>query len=198
MLGSTKGNTLQFIIDAIESGSLDAEIRIVISNKEHAYILERARKHHIRALYISQKGKSREEFDQEVSRILALEKIDLVLLIGYMRFLSKEFIGAWRYKVINVHPSLLPKFAGGMDLNIHQQVLDAHERVSGMTIHFVDEGADTGHIILQKECTVDPEETIDSLKAKVQLLEGEGFLEIIPLFAAGKITVRDSQVHIDD
>ena len=67
-----------------------------------------------------------------------------------------------------------------------------------MTIHFVDEGADTGHIILQKECTVDPEETIDSLKAKVQLLEGEGFLEIIPLFAAGKITVRDSQVHIDD
>lgn len=196
VLGSTRGTDLQYIIDAIKEGKLKASIDIVISNKEDAYILERAKKHNIEAIYISQKGKTREEFDREVMKILDEKKIDLVLLIGYMRFISKEFVEKWRNKIMNVHPSLLPKFAGGMDKNVHQAVLEAGEKESGMTIHFVDEGADTGPIILQKKCKIEQGETLDSLKEKVQKLEGEGFIEAIKLFTQGRLKVDEKKVNI--
>ena len=182
ILGSTKGTSLQPIIDAIKSDKLDASIELVISNKKDAYILERAKKHHLNPIFIDPNGKSREEFDREVMKLLDEKEIDLVLLIGYMRFISAEFVGKWRNKVINVHPSLLPKFAGGMDLNVHEEVIKAGESESGCTIHFVDEGADTGEIILQKKCPVVPGETPESLKEKVQKLEGEGFVEVIKNF----------------
>ncbi len=197
VLGSTRGTDLQAIIDAIESGKLkDVKISVVISNKEDAYILERARKHNLEAVFIGHKEKTREEFDREVMKVLDEKKIDLVLLIGYMRFLSNEFVDNWRNKIMNVHPSLLPKFAGGMDKNVHQTVLDAGEKESGMTIHFVDEGKDTGPIILQKKCTIEPNETVDSLKEKVQKMEGEGFIEVIALFRDNKIKVEDNKVVI--
>lgn len=197
VLGSTRGTDLQAIIDAIESGKLkDVEISVVISNKKEAYILERARKHNLEAVFISHKEKTREEFDSEVMKILDEKKIDLVLLIGYMRFLSNEFVDKWRNKIMNVHPSLLPKFAGGMDKNVHKTILDAGEKESGMTIHFVDEGADTGPIILQKKCTIEPDETVDSLKEKVQKMEGEGFIEAIELFRDNKIKVEDNKVIV--
>ena len=182
ILGSTKGTSLQPIIDAIKSDKLDASIELVISNKKDAYILERAKKHHLNPIFIDPNGKSREEFDREVMKLLDEKEIDLVLLIGYMRFISAEFVGKWRNKVINVHPSLLPKFAGGMDLNVHEEVIKAGESESGCTIHFVDEGADTGEIILQKKCPVVPGETPESLKEKVQKLEGERFVEVIKNF----------------
>lgn len=182
ILGSTKGTDMQAIIDAIAKKELDASIEIVISNKNNAYILERARKHNIEAIYISQKGKTREEFDQEAMKILDKKNIDLVLLIGYMRFLSKEFVSKWRGRVMNVHPSLLPAFAGGMDANVHEEVLKSGAKETGCTIHFVDEGADTGPIIAQKKCKIEPNETIESLKTKVQKLEGEAFIEAIKQF----------------
>jgi len=183
ILGSTKGTDMQAIIDAIAKKELDASIEIVISNKNNAYILERARKHNIEAIYISQKGKTREEFDQEAMKILDKKNIDLVLLIGYMRFLSKEFVSKWRGRVMNVHPSLLPAFAGGMDANVHEEVLKSGAKETGCTIHFVDEGADTGPIIAQKKCKIEPNETIESLKTKVQKLEGEAFIEAISKIA---------------
>ncbi len=185
VLGSTRGSDLQYIIDAIENGTLDASIEVVISNKEQAYILERARQHNLEAVYIPQK-ETREEFDREVMKILDEKNVGLVLLIGYMRFISPEFVDAWRNRIINVHPSLLPKFAAGMDKNVHQAVLDAGEKETGMTIHFVDEGADTGEIILQKKCAVEPGDTADTLKEKVQKLEGDGFIEVIQGFIEGK------------
>jgi len=195
VLGSTKGTDLQYIIDAIESGKLkDVSIEVVLSNKSAAYILERAREHDIPAVWIDQKDKTREEFDREVMKLLDEKKVDLVVLIGYMRFLSKEFVEKWRWKVINVHPSLLPKFAGGMDRNVHEAVLKAGEKESGMTIHFVDEGADTGPMILQKRCSIDAEETPDTLKEKVQKLEGEGFVEVVGMFRDGKISVSGGKV----
>ena len=123
-MGSTRGTDLQAIIDAIKNKKLDASIEIVISNKADAYILERARNYKIPALFIEQKGKTREEFDREVMKVLDEKNVDLVLLIGYMRFISKEFVDKWRNRVMNVHPSLLPKFAGGMDKNVHQAVQD--------------------------------------------------------------------------
>ena len=196
VLGSTKGTDLQAVIDAVESKELDAEIKIVISNKENAYILVRAESHDIKTLLISQKGKTREEFDREVMEALEKEKIDLVLLIGYMRILSKEFVEKWGLRTMNVHPSLLPKFAGGMDTNVHEEVLKAGEKESGMTIHFISERADDGPIIIQKRCRIDPDETIETLKEKVQKLEGKGFVEAIKLFAEGRIKVEGGKVII--
>lgn len=198
VLGSTKGSTLQYIIDAIEQEELDASIEVVISNKENPYILERARKYGIEAIYLQQLGKTRKEFDIEVMKILERKGIELVLLIGYMRYLSTEFVEKWRYKIMNVHPSLLPKFAGGMDLNVHKAVIDAGEKESGMTIHFVDEGPDTGPIILQKSCTIEPDDTPETLKQKIQLLEGEGFIEAIKFFQDGKIKVEKNKVIINE
>ena len=198
VLGSTKGTDLQAIIDAIEDGRLEAEVVVVISNKEQAYILERAKQHDITAHHIPMKDKSREQFDEEVMKILDEKNIDLVLLIGYMRFLSKPFVDKWRNKIMNVHPSLLPKFAGGIDKNVHQAVLDAGEKETGCTIHFVDEKADTGPIIIQKKCAVEVGETVDTLKAKVQKLEGEAFIDAIKLFAAGKLRVEGDNVVIEE
>ncbi len=106
VLGSTRGTDLQAIIDAIDSGKLkDVTISVVISNKEAAYILERAKKHNLEAVFIDQKDKTREEFDLEVMKLLDEKKIDLVLLIGYMRFLANEFVDKWRNKIMNVHTS---------------------------------------------------------------------------------------------
>ena len=198
VLGSTKGTDMQAIINAIDDDRLDAEIVVVISNKEEAYILERAEKAKLESLYISNKDKTREEFDEEVMKVLDEKKVDLVLLIGYMRFLSKPFVEKWENKIINVHPSLLPKFAGGMDMDVHQSVLDAGEKESGCTIHFVDEGADTGAIILQKTCDIEPGETADSLKTKVQMLEGDAFIEVIKLFSDKKINIKDGKVEISE
>tara|TARA_Y100000310_G_scaffold325394_1_gene388810 strand:+ start:2975 stop:3544 length:570 start_codon:yes stop_codon:yes gene_type:complete len=184
VLGSTKGTDLQYILDAIDDGRLKSiEVAVVISNKEHSGILELAKNHDIEAIHLSPKDKEKEAYDQEISKILKEKQVELILLIGYMKILSKEFVTEWERKILNVHPSLLPKFAANMDLNVHQAVLDSDEKESGMTIHYVDAGVDTGEIILQKKCTIEPEETAESLKAKVQKLEGEGFVEVLKEFS---------------
>ncbi|MDA1196891.1 MAG: phosphoribosylglycinamide formyltransferase [Nanoarchaeota archaeon] len=182
VLGSTKGTDLLHIIDAIDDKRLkNIEVVVVISNKEHSGILELARKNDLPAIYLSPKEK--EAYDQEISKILEEKKVELILLIGYMKILSKEFVKRWERKILNVHPSLLPKFAANMDLNVHQAAIDANETESGMTIHYVDESVDGGEIILQKKCDVQPGETAQSLKEKVQRLEGEGFVEVLKEFS---------------
>lgn len=187
ILGSTRGTDLQAIIDAIESGELNASIEIVISNKKDAYILERAKNHNLPAVYVpAKKEETREEYDQKLINQLTNYPIDLILLIGYMRIVSPLFINAYRGKIINVHPSLLPKFAGGMDLNVHEEVLKAGEKETGCTIHLVNETVDGGKILLQKKCAIEPGETVGSLKAKVQKLEGEAFIEVIKMYQENK------------
>ena len=178
-LGSTRGTDLQAIIDAIESNELNAKIEIVISNKPDAYILERAKKHNLLTQFVENKNKTREEFDGEVIKILEKYPVDLIILIGYMRILSPEFVHHYQSKIINVHPSLLPAFAGGMDLNVHEEVVKAGVKETGCTVHLVDEGVDTGKILLQKKCAVEPNDTAETLKAKVQKLEGEALIEVI-------------------
>lgn len=188
VLGSTKGTSLQPIIEAIERGELDARIELAISNQPDAYILERARQHGIRARYVdmmadrglaTERKKTRVEYDHEIMELLNQSRANLVLLIGYMRLLSPQFVSHWRQKIMNVHPSLLPKFAGEMDLDVHGDVLAAGEKETGCTIHWVDESKDTGEIIVQKKCSVEPHDTPESLKTKVQKLEGEAFIEAI-------------------
>jgi phosphoribosylglycinamide formyltransferase 1 len=195
VLGSTNGTDLQAILDAIEKNELEeAELKIVISNKEDAYILARAKQAGFPTLFIDSKNKSREEFDQEVMKILEKNKIDLVLLIGYMKYLSKEFVKRYQNRIMNIHPSLLPAFAGGMDKNVHQEILDHGVKVTGCTLHFVDEGADTGPIIMQRAVEIVENETVNSLKEKVQKLEQEIILKAIKLFAQGKIKVEGNRV----
>lgn len=182
VLGSTKGTDLQAIIDSIDQKKLDAAVEVVISNSSNAYILERAAKHNIPNFFVSHLDKTREQFDNEISEILKKYEVDLVLLIGFMRILSAEFCQDWKMRILNVHPSLLPKYAGGMDMNVHEEVIKNNEIETGCTIHYVTEKVDSGPILIQKKCSVDKNETPESLKTKVQQLEGEAFIEAIKLF----------------
>ena len=181
VLGSTNGTDLQAILDAVSAGKLDADVAVVISNRTGAYILERAEINNVSAFFISHKGKKREEFDGEITAVLKEHSVDLVLLIGFMRILSPEFCRVWQDRILNVHPSLLPKYAGGMDINVHEEVLKNKDTETGCTIHFVNKVVDAGPILIQKKCNVDPDDTADSLKTKVQTLEGEAFIEAIKL-----------------
>ena len=194
VLASTRGTDMQAIIDEIEAGRLEAEISVVISNKEDAPALERARKHGIEAVFVDAKG--REEFDQKVMGILKGKGVDLVLLIGYMRILSDEFVEEYKNKIMNVHPSLLPAFGGGMDTDVHQAILDYGVKVTGCTIHFVDENVDGGPIVVQKVVEIAEDETVDSLKDKVQAAEKEGFVEAIRLFQEGRLKVDGRRVRV--
>ena len=181
VLGSTNGTDLQAILDAVSAEELDADVAVVISNRTGAYILERAEINNVSAFFISHKGKKREEFDGEITAVLKEYGVDLVLLIGFMRILSPEFCRVWQDRILNVHPSLLPKYAGGMDINVHEEVLKNKDTETGCTIHFVNKVVDAGPILIQKKCNVDPDDTADSLKTKVQTLEGEAFIEAIKL-----------------
>ena len=181
VIGSTKGTDLCAIFDAIKTGELNAQASVVMSNLKSAYILERAKKHNVPAVFISHKEKSREAFDAEITSLLKEHNVDLVLLIGFMRILSAEFCREWRDRLLNVHPSLLPKYAGGMDTNVHKDVLNNGETETGCTIHYVTDALDGGPILIQKKCNVEPDETVETLKTKVQKLEGEAFIEAIQL-----------------
>ena len=183
VLGSTKGTDLQAILDAIHSKKLSATVSTVISNRKNAYILDRAKDHSVPFYFISHKGKDRKDFDAEMTEVLKKHEVDLVLLIGFMRILSSSFCKEWRNRILNVHPSLLPKYAGGMDTNVHEEVLKNKDKETGCTIHFVTDELDSGPILIQKKCAVEEGDTVETLKSKVQILEGEAFLEAIPLMA---------------
>ena len=181
ILGSTNGTDLQAILDAVAYGELNAEVSVVLSNRKSAYILERAQNNNVPAFFLSHKEKSRKEFDAEMTAILKEHAVDLVLLIGFMRILSSKFCQEWQDRLLNVHPSLLPKYAGRMDTNVHEDVLKNGDSETGCTIHFVTDEVDAGPILIQKKCNVEPDETVDTLKTKVQKLEGVAFIEAIQL-----------------
>lgn len=189
VLASTKGTDLQAIIDAIRTGTLNAELCCVISNKKDAYALERARSQGFEAIYILQENKTREQFDKEVAAELEKRNVELICLIGYMRILSDWFVQKFRNRIMNVHPSLLPAFAGGMNLNVHEAVLKAGVKETGCTIHFVTEEVDKGPIILQKKVPVLEGDTPETLKQRVQEAEKVAYVEAIRLFKEGKIKV---------
>ena len=182
VLGSTNGTDLQAILDAIKAEQLNATVSVVLSNRENAFILERAQNHNVPTSFISHQEKKREEFDVEMTKVLKNHNVDLVLLIGFMRILSDAFCREWHDRILNVHPSLLPKYSGGMDMNVHEEVLKNKDKETGCTIHFVTDKIDGGPILIQKKCDVEPNDTAQSLKAKVQDLEGNAFLEAIKLF----------------
>ncbi len=197
VLGSTKGTDLQAIIDSIEKKELEAEISIVISNKKDAFILERAKKHGIDNAFLHPKKiNTKEENEKELAKILKEKKIDLVILIGYMKILAPSFIKEFQWKIINIHPSLLPMFAGEMDANVHEKVKNMGLRETGCTLHFVTENVDEGPIIMQKKVAVYPNDTSESIKEKVQKAEGTVLVKAIKLFSNDKIIVKKGKVEI--
>jgi phosphoribosylglycinamide formyltransferase-1 len=179
VLGSTKGTDLVPIVGAERSGSLSASVDVIISNNESSGILKKARHYGIENYFICHKNKKRGVFDFEMSQILENKKIDLILLIGFMRILSPGFVDRWGGKIINVHPSLLPKYAGGMNNDVHESVLAAGDKETGCTIHLVTKEVDGGPILLQKSCPVFENDSVESLKERVQELEGKAFIEVI-------------------
>ena len=181
VLGSTRGTDLDAIVSAIGDGILNATIKLVISNKENAYILKRAEKNNIKSMFLSDYSVTREEYGNLLNKIFIDNNVDIVLLIGFMRILSKSFCKKWDNKILNVHPSLLPKYAGGINNNVHRDVLKNKDSETGCTIHYVTANVDSGPILIQKKCEVQPGDTIESLKDRVQHLEGQAFIEALHL-----------------
>ena len=174
------GTTLQSVIDNIENGYLDAKINLVVSDNENAYALERAKKSNIPTYII--KNKTTEEIDIELDNLLKNYEIDLIVLVGYLKLIGKRLVN--NYTIINTHPSLLPKFGGkGMyGMNVHTAVVEAKEKISGPTVHFVNDKYDEGNIISQTIVELDKNETPESLSAKVQAAEKVQLIKVLKDF----------------
>lgn len=166
VLVSGGGTNLQSIIDAVEDGRLKSQVVCVISNKEQAYGLERARKHGIKDFFVDPK---QEDYDEKLLSILKAEQVELVVLAGYLKIINSNLVEAYPNRIINIHPSLLPKFGGKgfYGLHVHEAVVKAGEVESGATVHYVDSGVDTGKIILQKKVKVLKEDTPETLQQRI-------------------------------
>lgn len=191
ILLSGRGSNFEAIAASVESGRLPTEIAIVIANRADALGLESARRRGLNARLILSKGRSREEHDAEVVAALREAKVDLVCLAGYMRLLSPEFVGAFPRRIVNIHPSLLPAFPG---LDAQKQALDYGVKVSGCTVHFVDEHLDHGPIILQKTVPVLDTDDEHALSARILEQEHIAYTEAIRLVLSGEIEIQERKV----
>lgn len=191
VIGSTRGSSLQPVLDAILAGQLNAKIVVCVSNKKDAPILARAVSYGVPVRFVpARTGSTREAYDRDVTAVFEEYSVDLVLMVGYMRIVSAAFVNRWNMRCLNVHPSLLPDFAGGMDLAVHQAVIDSDKTKSGCTVHFITEQVDGGPIALQLECPVErgvTGDTAETLKVKVQALEGSALIQAIELFRVDAI-----------
>lgn len=192
VLCSGRGSDLQSIIDAIRRGELQAEISVVITDKPKVMALERAEKAGIKNICVDRKlFENRADFEAEILKHLA--EIDLVVLAGFMRILSPDFVKKFSGRLMNIHPSLLPAFPGA---HAHRDVLAYGVKVSGCTVHFVDEGTDTGPIILQKAVEVKDDDTEETLAARVLEQEHIIYPKAIKLFVERKLKIDGRKVKI--
>ena len=192
VLISGGGTNLQAIIDGCENKSINGEVRVVISNKEEAYGLERARNHKITAIC--------EKDENKIIEILKENEVELVILAGYLKIVSPKLVNEYRNKIINIHPSLIPAFCGKgyYGEKVHQGVIDYGAKVTGATVHFVDEGADTGPIIIQKAVEVKQDDDAKKLAERVLEVEHEILTKSISMFCENKLTVNGRRVYIND
>jgi phosphoribosylglycinamide formyltransferase-1 len=194
VLASGRGSNLQAIIDAIEKGTLDAVLAVVICNKVEAPALERARKHGAPAVFLDPKAASdREDYDRNILTQLRVHDVQLLALAGYMKIVTSVLIEAYADRIMNIHPSLLPAFPG---LGAQKQALDWGVKVSGCTVHFVTEGIDVGPIIRQAAVPVLETDTEETLAARILVEEHRIYPEAIQLFAQGRLTVEGRRVRI--
>ena len=191
ILLSGRGSNFEAIADSIKAGKLQAEIAIVISNRADAPGLESARRRGLNAQLIPSKGWVREEHDAEVVAALKRAQVDLVCLAGYMRLLSPEFIRAFPDQIVNIHPSLLPAFPG---MDAQKQALDYGAKITGCTVHFVDEHLDHGPIILQKTVPVLDQDDVHTLSARILEQEHSAYSEAISMVLSGEFEVVERRV----
>lgn len=182
VMGSTRGSALRPLVEGLAHRSSRAEVVLVLSNKASAGILDRASELSIPSRVVEPSSSNRAEHEMELTHVLRAHHIDVVVLMGYMRILSPYFVSEWKDRVLNVHPSLLPDFAGLMDLSVHQAVIDSKKTETGCTVHLVTEVVDGGRILVQKTCRVEPGDSAETLKARVQALEVPALIDAIEMF----------------
>ena len=192
VLISGGGTNLQAIIDETKSGGINGTVKLVISNKENAYGLERARLSKIKAVY--------ETDEDKIIELLKENNIDLIVLAGYLKIITPKFVDEFRNKIIHIHPSLIPSFCGKgyYGEKVHQGVIDYGAKVTGATVHFVDEGADTGAIIMQEAVNVEQDDDAKSLAKRVLEVEHRILKESIRLFCENKLSIQGRRVFINE
>lgn len=194
VLASGRGSNFQAIIDQIESGKLAAKVEILIVDNPNAYAIERAKRHQIPYLYINPKDyPSKESYFEKIRDELISREVELVVLAGFMRIVRKPLLDTYRNRIINIHPALLPSFPG---LHGQRQAVEYGVRISGCTVHFVDEGVDTGPIIIQAAVPVHPDDTEETLSERILRMEHKILPEAIRLFAEGRLKVEGRKVKI--
>ncbi|MPM23335.1 Phosphoribosylglycinamide formyltransferase [bioreactor metagenome] len=192
VLISGGGTNLQAVIDNCENKTINGEVNVVISNKSEAFGLQRAKNHNIKAVF--------ENEEDKIIEILKENKVDLVVLAGYLKIVSPKLVNEYKNRIINIHPSLIPAFCGKgyYGEKVHQGVIDYGAKVTGATVHFVDEGADTGPIIMQKTVEVKQDDDAKKLATRVLDVEHEILTKSIAMFCENKLTVQGRRVHIND
>ena len=196
VLVSGSGTNLQAIIEAIEAGKIEGKICIVISDNPNAYAIKRAKKYNIKTQYINYKEfNNREEYDKKIISLLKEKDCDLVVLAGYMKILTPYFINAYKNKIMNIHPALLPSFPG---LHVQKKAIDHGVKVSGCTVHFVDEGLDSGPIIIQQVVEVKDDDTEESLAERILREEHQIYPRAIQLFSEGKLIIKGRRIFIKE
>jgi phosphoribosylglycinamide formyltransferase-1 len=195
ILVSGRGSNLQAIIDNIESGKLSAEIGVVISDRADAFSLERAKKHNIPGVHVSAKGYKgkRDEYDALLVTQLKKHNVELVCLAGFMRIITPALIRAYPNRILNIHPALLPAFPG---LHVQKTAIEHGVKFSGCTVHFVDEGMDTGPIVIQAAVPVLDSDTEDSLSERILKQEHKIYSRAIQLYAEGRLRVEGRRVTV--
>lgn len=196
VIASGRGSNLQAIMDKVAAGVLPLEIAVVVSDKSDAFALERAKRAGIPS-FVVERGQcaGKKEFEEKLDGILRAHGVELVVLAGFMRILGPDFIARWPQRVINIHPALLPSFPG---LDAQGQALRYGAKITGCTVHFVDEGMDTGPIILQKAVPVEASDDEETLSARILREEHKALPEALALWAAGKLSVQGRKVVIEN
>ncbi|MBU2540460.1 MAG: phosphoribosylglycinamide formyltransferase [Candidatus Omnitrophica bacterium] len=194
VFASGRGTNLAAIIKAKKKGIINAEISLVVSDNKKALALKKAQRAGIKAVFIDPlRFLSKQEFEAEIIKALEAEGIDLIALAGFMRILSTDFVIRFKNKIINIHPAILPSFKGAHGIN---EAFDYGVKVTGVTVHFVDEAMDHGPIILQKAVSVDEKDTLETLESKIHKVEHKIYPEAIRLFVEGRLRIEGRKVYI--
>jgi phosphoribosylglycinamide formyltransferase-1 len=188
------GSNLQALIDYSCTQGLNGEIVLVFSNNKNAYALKRAKKSEIKAVFMDpSKYKNRKQYDLKIVELLEKEKIDLIVLAGYMFLLSAEFVKKFKNKILNIHPALLPSFKGEHGI---QDAYDYGVRITGVTVHFVDEDLDSGPIILQSPCYIKDNESVEELEEKIHKVEHKIYPKAVKYFCEDRLVIKGRKVKI--
>jgi phosphoribosylglycinamide formyltransferase 1 len=188
------GSNLQALIDFSKNNDLNGEIVLVFSDKSSAYALQRAKNNGIKTVFLDPaQFKTRKQYDEQIAGMLEEEKIDLVVLAGYMLFIGQNILAKFKNRIINIHPALLPSFKGTHGI---KDAFDYGVKVTGVTVHFVDEGLDSGPIIMQQAVEISGDDNAETLEEKIHAIEHKLYPLAVKYFCAGMLKIKGRKVII--